>query len=115
MIYTGIRKATSVVVSVAADDYKTQNILPMRLDLANHSPTGFEWGYEGSGPAQLALAILAYEYDKDIAIKYYQDFKKLAIATIDINYWVMNSSFIKETIDEINATHKKGAIDKGEG
>lgn len=33
--------------------------LPMRLDLANHSPTGPEWGYAGSGPAQLALAILA--------------------------------------------------------
>ncbi|GAJ01677.1 unnamed protein product, partial [marine sediment metagenome] len=22
----------------------------------NHSPDGFSWGYEGSGPAQLALA-----------------------------------------------------------
>lgn len=26
--------------------------------IRNHSPTGFAWGYEGSGPAQLALAIL---------------------------------------------------------
>jgi hypothetical protein len=33
--------------------------LPLRLDLDNHSPTGFEWGYRGSGPAQLALALLA--------------------------------------------------------
>ena len=24
-----------------------------------HSPTGFEWGYAGSGPADLALSILA--------------------------------------------------------
>ena len=24
----------------------------------NHSPTGFSWGYGGSGPSQLALAIL---------------------------------------------------------
>ena len=31
--------------------------LPLRLDLANHSPTGFSWGYGGSGPAQLALAL----------------------------------------------------------
>ncbi len=31
----------------------------LRLDLYNHSPTGFEWGYWGSGPAQLALAMLA--------------------------------------------------------
>jgi len=33
--------------------------LELRLDLFNHSPTGFEWGSGGSGPAQLALAILA--------------------------------------------------------
>ncbi|HXR05085.1 MAG TPA: DUF6166 domain-containing protein [Verrucomicrobiae bacterium] len=39
----------------------TVNGVPLnpRLDLYNHSPTGFEWGYGGSGPAQLALAILA--------------------------------------------------------
>jgi len=30
-----------------------------RSDLMNHSPDGFNWGYGGSGPAQLALAILA--------------------------------------------------------
>ena len=33
--------------------------LDSRRDLWNHSPTGFEWGYCGSGPAQLALALLA--------------------------------------------------------
>lgn len=32
--------------------------LPLRTDVYNHSPTGFEWGYGGSGPAQTALAIL---------------------------------------------------------
>lgn len=26
--------------------------------LCNHSPDGFSWGYGGSGPAQLALAIM---------------------------------------------------------
>lgn len=30
-----------------------------RLDLANHSPDGLSWGYAGSGPAQLALALCA--------------------------------------------------------
>ena len=31
-------------------------LLPLdpRLDLANHSPTGFRWGYGGNGPALLA-------------------------------------------------------------
>jgi hypothetical protein len=28
------------------------------LKVVNHSPDGFNWGYAGSGPAQLALAIL---------------------------------------------------------
>jgi hypothetical protein len=29
-----------------------------------HSPTGFEWGYGGSGPADLALSILADFFDE---------------------------------------------------
>jgi len=28
------------------------------LRVRRHSPTGFEWGYAGSGPAQLALGLL---------------------------------------------------------
>jgi len=36
--------------------------LPFRTEIRNHSPTGFNWGYSGSGPAQLALAILADFY-----------------------------------------------------
>lgn len=54
--------------------------LPPRLDLRNHSPTGFAWGYGGSGPAQLALAILAEVTDKDFALSFYQDFKTAVIA-----------------------------------
>ena len=52
-----------------------------RLDLRNHSPTGFAWGYNGSGPAQLALAILADCYVDKTALRYYQQFKELVIAT----------------------------------
>ena len=50
--------------------------LPLRLDIDNHSPTGFEWGYGGSGPAQLALAILADALDNDLrALRLHQRFK----------------------------------------
>lgn len=52
-----------------------------RLDLANHSPTGFEWGYGGSGPAQSALAILADCLDH-VAIMLHQDFKFELIAAL---------------------------------
>jgi Family of unknown function (DUF6166) len=57
--------------------------LSPRLDLRNHSPTGFNWGYGGSGPAQLALAVLAdHLKDEEQALKLYQDFKLKVIATL---------------------------------
>lgn len=46
----------------------------------NHSPDGFTWGYNGSGPAQLALAILLHFADERFARRYYQDFKSDVIA-----------------------------------
>ena len=50
--------------------------------IVNHSPDGFLWGYGGSGPSQLALAILLKVTDKETAIKYYQDFKFDVIAKL---------------------------------
>lgn len=44
-------------------------------ELRNHSPDGFAWGYGGSGPAQLALALLLKFTTKEKALKYYQQFK----------------------------------------
>ena len=45
------------------------------LSLRNHSPTGFEWGYRGSGPHQLALAILLDFTNNEIrAMQYYNQF-----------------------------------------
>lgn len=43
--------------------------------IRNHSPDGFMWGYGGSGPAQLALAICIELFGKDVAQRIYQDFK----------------------------------------
>jgi hypothetical protein len=37
------------------------------LKYANHSPTGFEWGYAGSGPTQLAFEICRQLYGLDLA------------------------------------------------
>lgn len=45
------------------------------LSVANHSPTGFAWGYQGSGPAQLALAILLLFLPQAEAVRLYQRFK----------------------------------------
>ncbi len=50
--------------------------------LLNHS-LGFEWGYEGSGPAQLALAILLdFTGDEEFAVQQHQTFKRQVIGQI---------------------------------
>jgi len=63
----------------------------------NHSPDGFNWGYYGSGPSQLALAILLEFTDKETARSLYQEFKQEIVASlsqsdfaykIDVHKWV---------------------------
>jgi len=67
------------------------------LEVFDHSPTGFSWGYGGSGPAQLALAILLRYIPEKEAVLLHQDFKWKFIATlpqtdfeteIDIREWI---------------------------
>jgi hypothetical protein len=79
--------------------YLNKKILNPRYSqtVMNHSPDGFEWGYEGSGPAQLALAILLEKFGREKALTHYQHFKREFIATwqkdkidvlIDISGWM---------------------------
>jgi hypothetical protein len=70
---------------VCVQDGKRTRHLDPRLDLFNHSPAGFAWGYHGSGPAQLALAILADVAGREIALRHYQDYKGAVIARLDQN------------------------------
>lgn len=57
--------------------------LPGRQDLMNHSPTGLEWGYGGSGPAQAALAMLADATGDDAyALAMYQTFKEQVVGRL---------------------------------
>jgi hypothetical protein len=73
--------------------------LPTRLDLRNHSPDGFNWGYGGSGPAQLALAMLAYELEDDrAALMLYQHFKLDMIAPIREDTWELTSRDITKWV-----------------
>jgi len=66
--------------------------------LFNHSPDGFAWGYAGSGPAQLALAILLEAgLSDEEAVRLHQQFKAAWIQSlpragftidIDVLAWV---------------------------
>jgi hypothetical protein len=72
--------------------------LPLRLDLCNHSPSGFGWGYNGSGPAQLALAILAeVTRDHALALRMHQDFKREVIAGLAMDRgWQIDARQVRE-------------------
>jgi hypothetical protein len=62
--------------------------LPLRLDIVNHSPTGFAWGYSGPGAAKLAVAILADWMSCDYAaLDLHQRFKAAAIVGLPEKHW----------------------------
>lgn len=77
--------------------------LPLRLDLRYHSPDGFQWGYGGSGPSQLALAICAHAVGDERALAIYQDFKREAIASIKDNRWSMAGGYVRLLIASLEA------------
>jgi len=82
-----------------------QPLSPKRSQkVRNHSPDGFMWSYGGSGPAQLALAILLMATSKEEASKYYQDFKFDVISRLPKNDFKLNS---KEVYDWLWERKKK--------
>ena len=79
VVYAG-REVAKVGPSVV-----TRNGVPLSPEpsqqVHNHSPTGFSWGYHGSGPAQLALALLLDRgVDEKWAARHHQDFKRAFVA-----------------------------------
>lgn len=65
------------------------------LKLRNHSPTGFEYGYGGSGPAQLALAILLNALpSEEAALDHYQEFKRDYVAGQSASFWAIEQRTI---------------------
>ena len=73
-------------------------VVNIRRLVVKHSPDGFEWGYGGSGPADLALNIMLHFTTMEVAEKIYQEFKWKFIAGLpedggvlrEIRYSVMD-------------------------
>lgn len=77
-----------------------------RLDLHNHSPNGLEWGYPGSGPAQLALAILAEHFKgepgaDESALELYQQFKFAIVTSLAHDGWTLQTDQIERALKAI--------------
>jgi Family of unknown function (DUF6166) len=101
--FEGHRQGHAVIVTVDGRP------LDPRLDLYNHSPTGFEWGYCGSGPAQLALAILAEHLSDDAeALNLYQRFKWAVIVGLPRRRWTLTSHIIEQILQNIRDQEAEG-------
>ena len=65
------------------------------LEVWRHSPSGFEWGFSGSGPAQLALALLLdHTGDPVMAQAHYQRFKADVVARWRDKEWRLDPNEI---------------------
>lgn len=93
--YYGHRKPTGCYVWSAlgppdSSGARKCEALDLALDVRDHSPTGFEWGYHGSGPAQLSLALLLDATgDEARALAHYQEFKRDVVSDLKYNRWAM--------------------------
>ena len=88
-------------VKVWVEQEGQQSRLPTRNDLRNHSPDGFEWGYTGSGPAQLAVAILAHAIgDDELAVRLYQQYKFQVIARLREESWSLDQQAVLDWVQE---------------
>lgn len=98
--YKGIRTKGGVKVFICTNSTGLDRIrLPPRLDIYNHSPTGFEWGYHGSGPAQLALALLAHCLgDDELALRCHQQFKSAVVACLPSAGWEISEQQIRDAV-----------------
>lgn len=101
--YEGYRQGYAVIVTINGRP------LNLRLDLYNHSPSGFEWGYCGSGPAQLALALLADHLGNDEqAFNLYQRFKWAVTVELPRKCWTLTSLDIDQLLKNVLEAELEG-------
>ncbi len=94
-IYEGGRHLEGATVTVDGQS------LDPRFDLKTFSKAGFEWTYEGDGPRQLSLALLADHFgDDQRAMEHCEKFMVDVVANLD-NYWKLTSEDIGKRIEKI--------------
>lgn len=98
--YRGLRHSEGVGGQLVMKDDNILSPKPSQK-IWNHSPDGFNWGYQGSGPAQLALALLLdATANPSLSVRLHQDFKREEVA-----FW---QDDWKITSEEILAWVEKG-------
>ncbi len=90
-----------------------QRPLRPRNDIRDHSPTGFEWGYGGSGPAQLALALVADCCGRADAIPtIYQRVKMIIVARLPHDGWTISEEDVLQAVEQARAQMREAEGDR---
>jgi hypothetical protein len=101
--YRGIRTPAGCLVTVREGEGICRH-LDLRLDLRQHSPTGFEWSHFSHGSAQLALALLADALGDDAkAQRYYQDFTLKVVGRLSHDRWQLSQEDILRNVAALEA------------
>lgn len=108
--YIGVRvNGTALVLNLT----EHERLSPERsLELVRHSPAGFEWGYAGSGPAQLACALLLDYYDNEhIAQEYYIRFRNEVVSQLNCDgpadCWHLTGVDIDAALTEVHTQQSR--------
>jgi hypothetical protein len=104
--YVGHRRDMGCTVTIEQEGAQVRS-LSTYYGKVSHSPDGFEWGYEGSGPAQLAFAMVyhATGQDEELAFRTYQQFKRQIVAVLprDGTPWRITQDQVIDAVTRIDA------------
>ena len=93
--YLGTRGASGCDVCVEDEGRR----YPLR-HVVRHSPDGFEWGYGGSGPADLALSILTDAAGPETAERWYMQFKWQVISRLARVAWELTEQQVRDWLKQ---------------
>jgi hypothetical protein len=96
--YRGDRTLDGIVVTV--DGRSLDPVFGVR----RFSPLGFEWGYEGAAPSQLALALLVDHFGTPApALEAYEGFMRRIVANL-ANEWELTGDDIAAALTTLRSS-----------
>ena len=115
--FEGLWTDTGGQVTILTPDADSELLSPRPSQrIINHSLTGFGWGYPGSGPAQLALAILLrIGLSKDEAYFRYQKFKWQVVSRLPQHAFTLPFSDVIKWVDVDRRRATKEGLDHDVG
>lgn len=112
-IYVGVR--TDQGCKVLVWDGLVFTPLSPCLHVRSHSPTGFEWGYCGSGPAQLALALcvdILGKAGKTDAV--YHEVMRHVLTQLPSGCWSMSATTLRDMVEWCRESMQHDRMDRVE-